>query len=240
MTNTLPDSATRTPFLTIHSTPIYFSENWNAGIGGGLWSTGLAMARYLATQLPSSCLNERNILELGSGNGLLAVCVLAACNSGGKLSQLVVTDTGQLHLDCIRATLAANAHVSQQATVTVVEHKWGEFCAVDKRDTSIQARVQQGTVKFDIILGSDVAYRPELYDPLIASLQAYSHADTVCLIGVTMKDTTVDFFVKLQQAGFCYQRLADSLLDEEFRGVDFGIFVMQRRAKKPLLQYKSR
>jgi hypothetical protein len=35
------------PFLIIGTIPIYFQEDWNTGIGGGLWSTGLAMAQYL-------------------------------------------------------------------------------------------------------------------------------------------------------------------------------------------------
>ncbi len=35
-----------TPFLSINKIPIVFSEDWDTGIGGGLWSTGLAIAKY--------------------------------------------------------------------------------------------------------------------------------------------------------------------------------------------------
>mmetsp|Transcript_23731 Transcript_23731/g.47308 ORF Transcript_23731/g.47308 Transcript_23731/m.47308 type:complete len:346 (-) Transcript_23731:131-1168(-) len=34
------------PFLFINKIPIVFSEDWDTGIGGGLWSTGLAIAKY--------------------------------------------------------------------------------------------------------------------------------------------------------------------------------------------------
>ena len=34
------NSSSKSPFITIDGTPIYFSEDWDTGIGGGLWSTG--------------------------------------------------------------------------------------------------------------------------------------------------------------------------------------------------------
>jgi len=35
------DDSTRSPaFLTINDVPIYFNEDWDIGIGGGLWTTG--------------------------------------------------------------------------------------------------------------------------------------------------------------------------------------------------------
>ena len=72
-------------FLRINNTPVYFQEDWDTGIGGGLWSTGLAFARYLEHH-PQHALssldalhktNKLSLLELGSGNGFLAICMLA-------------------------------------------------------------------------------------------------------------------------------------------------------------------
>ena len=34
-------------FLKIGTIPVYFQEDWGTGIGGGLWLTGLALAKYL-------------------------------------------------------------------------------------------------------------------------------------------------------------------------------------------------
>ncbi len=39
-------------FLSIDDTPVYFREDWNTGIGGGLWSTGLAIAKVSISTLP--------------------------------------------------------------------------------------------------------------------------------------------------------------------------------------------
>jgi hypothetical protein len=80
--------------------------------------------------------------------------------------------------------------------------------------------------KFDVILGSDVAYRPDLYGPLVASLVELSHRSTVAYLGVTMADTRPDFFRLLTGSGFEYRRLDDRLLDPEYRGWAFGVFVV--------------
>ena len=242
----------REPFISIHNVPIYFAEDWRTGIGGGLWSTGLALARYFGTDPTVSSLRRLcqhsnskargvSVLELGSGNGFLAVCFAAlAVAQNIPIKDLVVTDTAD-HLDMIRETIAANPHtVKTVETATVMEHLWGIFSKDDDTDgttcvgerTDAQAAVQNGTMKFDLILGSDVAYREALYDPLIRSIQQFSHAKTVSLIGVTMADTTPEFFDRLDKAGLDYQMLADHLLEPEYRGTTFGIFVIQPKQKR--------
>ena len=276
---------------------MYFEEDWDTGIGGGLWSTGLAIGKYLTTsnnqhakQLlvelsrrkdsrcdtssmtasPSSTVSPLTVLELGSGNGFLAVCLLALAQHVRTQQQqqqqqrasdtpvpllirdLVITDT-QDHLDMIRTTLEANAHLlgsddntdpSPSCRVQVLEHLWGEFQEPTISHTNDFGRkesgetikegirpeqVQEGTCTFDLIVGSDLAYRKELYDPLIASLQRFSSPHTVSMIGVTMADTTPSFFRKLSDAGFTYVRMADHLMDREFRGNLFGIFLISKK-----------
>merc|ERR1719416_358175 len=94
-------------FITINDIPIYFSEDWDVGIGGGLWSTGLAMAKYFEQHADDVANNLKRLarvkflrnsqqrgekrrehhdtrgrdgisaLELGSGNGFLSVCLSA-------------------------------------------------------------------------------------------------------------------------------------------------------------------
>jgi predicted nicotinamide N-methyase len=249
-------------FMKIGDTQLYFAEDWNTGIGGGLWSTGLAMARYFGTPHAASCIQRLHaqkrkqnglglsVLELGSGNGFLSVCLMALARN--SFANLVVTDTED-HLPMIRQTLAANSHILQadnnNVPIHVLEHLWGEFPSptvsasdaepantnASPESMSLPDRVLQGRHQFDLIIGSDVAYRKELYDPLIASLQQFCHAQTVALIGITMADTTPSFFRLLTKAGFVYERFADHLLDSDFRGKTFGVFVIR---KKPSNQAK--
>lgn len=231
----------KNPYLCIHGVPVYFCEDWRTGIGGGLWSTGLSLGRYFGTapaalslqRIADSAGNGLSVLELGSGNGFLAVCIAAlAAARNIDIRQLVVTDDAD-HLDMIRKTIAENSHAcSTVRKVTVMEHLWGVFSDVNSTErangeVNIDLAVRGGTVKFDLIIGSDVAYRDFLYDPLIRSIQQFSHPQTVSLIGVTMSDTTPDFFARLDQAGMAYQKFADFLIEPEYRGTTFGIFVIQ-------------
>lgn len=210
------------PFLIIRDQPIYFREDWSAGIGGGLWSTGSALAHYLKSEhaVKQNRGGNWNVLELGSGNGLLSVCLAA----WGSIQSLVVTDLDDQHLQLIRKTLQKNQHILQNTNVHVVKHKWGDFDGLDDEAWT--------NIDFDLIIGSDVAYREELYDPLIASLQHFVQANTIVLLGVTMADTKAIFFDHLQKAGFRYEKLADCLMPVNFRGTTFGIFVIRKKSKR--------
>lgn len=258
------NALSRTPFLTIHEQPVYFAEDWATGIGGGLWSTGLALGQYFQTEHAKLCIERLtqyklsdggvanrkiSVLELGSGNGFLSVCFLAVlASAAGKaennapasvqLSELVTTDRED-HLDMIRSTLFANEHIvnileEDGGKIYVLEHRWGEFQLVEKDErrtttSNLVERIRQGRHTFDLIIGSDLAYRKDLYDPLISSLNRFSGRDTVVMIGVTMADTTPMFFQKLRENGFDYFKLADHLLEPNFRGKTFGIFILQKR-----------
>jgi Putative methyltransferase. len=221
------------PFLSVEGVPVYFEENWSTGIGGGLWSTGKAMAMYFVNHrlllrqniknlVPLNSSGEINALELGSGNGLLSVCLCAAV--GDLIQKVAVTDLED-HLELIHRTLSANSHIVtmeennrggvKKPFLSVKEHHWGSFDDYCEDE------------KYDFIFGSDVAYRDWLHEPLIKSLKHYSHPGTISLIGVTMHDTKPQFFRLLKENGFTYQRLPDLQMEPEYRGTTFGLFVIQ-------------
>ena len=99
---------------------------------------------------------------------------------------------------------------------------------------------------FDLIIGSDVAYRDYLHEPLIDALKEFSSSSssssssttsiipTVSLIGITMNDTKPIFFQKLIQAGFQYEKLAEHLFDTEYNTCSrqFGIFAITRTSSQ--------
>ena len=229
------------PFLYIRGIPVYFREDWRTGIGGGLWSTGLALGRYFGTDAAQSNLrnfrprgaHSLSILELGSGNGFLAVCIAAAITAmdSMRVQDFVITDELD-HLDLIRTIIQANPNAMKCVdNLSVMEHRWGMFPS-NSSEVSKNAIVLDGTKKFDLIVGSDVAYRESLYDPLIKSILQFSHSHTVTLIGVTMIDTTPEFFHRLDRAGLFWQKFADHLLEPKFRGTTFGIIAIQRKEER--------
>lgn len=247
------ETSSEKAFATIGGKEVFFSEDWDAGIGGGLWSTGAAQAKYFENHTTTVRKNLKGLvgtkkdgnqssiraIELGSGNGYLSVCLVAM--AGDLISELVVTDLAD-HLPLINKTFEQNTHLvdissaeckatlnsdthneSSQTKAFITEHKWG----VVEGDDSVV-----GT--FDFIFGSDLAYRDSLHAPLISSLDRLSHENTVSLIGVTMTDTKPSFFQSLKKAGFRYERLSDYMLEPEFRGTTFGLFVIQRSILKPM------
>lgn len=255
------------------SIPIYFHEDWDTGIGGGLWSTGLAMSHYLLDHPELLLRNLRNIqkekrrtdgdndddglsvIELGSGNGLLSISLAAVItaitrqqqqndNSNSNscdsciVKEIIITDDAQ-HLDLMQTTIDSNPQAIQGiGRVHAVEHMWGQFRDVannyippsNARETTIQHEIETRQKKFDLVLGTDVVYRAHLYDIFITSILQLSHPHTVILVGVTMLDTTAEFFTKLDAAGFRYTRISNHTLRTEYRnGTTFGIFMIARR-----------
>lgn len=256
--------------LTIRGQAICLQEDWSSGIGGGLWSTGVAMGHYFGTRHfmeQSSLMTQAGpdrpfrVLELGSGNGFLSVCLAVALTSQPQQQEqrkhpraieIVATDTAD-HLDLMRSTVDKNLGLMGNlidkngeplSSISVREYLWGskdggKFVDLDDNGGSTDNKAGPNggggeeeasalQTPFDLIIGSDLAYRDELHDPLIAALQVFATPATVTLLGVTMIDTKPVFFHKLVQAGFRYEKLADHLLEPTFRGYNFGIFVIQR------------
>jgi len=298
---------------------IYLNEDWDSGIGGGLWTTGLALGKYFATsphflqqfrllRLARRVWNTNNccgatranggasttatdnqplrVLELGSGNGFLGVCLVtavavAAANSGGDADgwpgiEVVVTDTAE-HLPLMKKTIDSNLKrilpqiLGDQRKRSERHHqstrrRQQQECDDDDDDESDPLSVSSspapplpsidtegiasvreylwgedydfgggnGSKHFDLIVGSDVAYRDHLHDPLIAALKEFSPPPpghpTVALLGVTMNDTKPVFFEKLASEGFRYEKLADHLFGAEFSTCSrqFGVFAVTR------------
>lgn len=225
---TLTSTHKQKPLLFIGEYPIYLVEDWSKGIGGGLWSTGLALAEYFNTSHAETQLYRhkvQRVLELGSGNGFLAVCLWRACPT---LHQIVVTDTAE-HLGLMRETISTNGMQNELDTrkIVVQEYLWGSGPLVEMEDNDEKDSISK---PFDLIVGSDLAYRDELHDPLIQTiLDMSTPGRTVTLLGVTMNDTKPIFFHKLSAAGLQYERLADHLLAPTYRGVNFAIFCIQRQ-----------
>ena len=175
-------------FLTISTSsntnkiiPVCFEEDWNVGIGGGLWSTGLALAYYFidhrldfARQL-SNIVRRRKassmkMIELGSGNGFLSI-VLSACLLACRYeclidfhTDLVATDLED-HLNMIRRTMQSNDHIVELDTEKEAE-KYDQQTYSEKIKISVKEHAWgvfsnceamiASDEKFDFIFGRQV------------------------------------------------------------------------------------
>ncbi|GMI50417.1 hypothetical protein ScalyP_jg3227 [Parmales sp. scaly parma] len=206
---------------TVRGQPIKMNESWGAGIGGGLWSTGKALAAYFEANpaFLNKSLGNKRCIEVGSGNaynGMLLATIVPTCS-------VVVTDIFK-HVAFMKETIIENRASLENcgADVKAAEYDWGA-------EPDIK---QLGHDQFDFIFGSDVAYRDYLHDPLIDAFDKLSHVNTVILIGVTKTDTSTEFFTKLNKRNFSYTRFHDNQLDPEFRGNIFGLYFIQRERKQ--------
>lgn len=107
--------------------------------------------------------------------------------------EVVITDRAD-HLDLIRRNAETNAIISAPTTkVTVLEYDW-----LNDDVNHLEP------LPFDVIIGTDVAYCEELYEPVVAALRRIAGPETLILLGVTRTDTRPPFFRLLQEAGFDY------------------------------------
>mmetsp|Transcript_58402 Transcript_58402/g.142822 ORF Transcript_58402/g.142822 Transcript_58402/m.142822 type:complete len:209 (-) Transcript_58402:455-1081(-) len=133
-------------------------------------------------------------------------------------------------------------------TVMVEEYLWGDsadqlfLSKNDKNDINTNNNNEEHEEEgFDLIFGSDLAYRDDLHDPLIDAFhkltptsktkRSTTTTTTTILLGVTMIDTKPIFFHKLDDAGFHYEKLADHLVEPQFRGQQFGLFLIWKKKK---------
>ncbi|EJD01274.1 uncharacterized protein FOMMEDRAFT_110963 [Fomitiporia mediterranea MF3/22] len=118
------------------------------GCGGIAWPAGEVLSRYIARR-PRSSLLGKNVIELGSGTGLVG---LVAASSGA--SRVWITDQAPM-LDIMRENVTLNGLGD---TTHVVEYNWG----FPKPD-ALPSRA-------DLILAADCVYFEPAFPLLVATL----------------------------------------------------------------------
>ncbi|KAK1931313.1 Protein-lysine methyltransferase METTL21D [Phytophthora citrophthora] len=210
-------------------TLLEFECDWAPGIGGSVWTSGELLAAHLELQREHyrSIFDGARVLELGSGTGYVGL-MIAACF---KPSHVYLTDLSThlngLHRNIERNTGALRAGVQ----VHVSELSWGSV----EQETSLLesiAATSDGKVEdapqVDVILGTDVAYLRELYDPLLHTMNRLATSRTLILLGLNRADTRLTFFRQLERDGFEYYKIPDLKLPQEYWGRDFGLFEIRR------------
>ncbi|KAJ7688430.1 putative methyltransferase-domain-containing protein [Mycena rosella] len=155
------------------------------GCGGVAWPAGEVLAQYLVKQGPNS-LQGKNILELGSGTGLVG---LVAAMLGGTVC---LTDQAPL-LDIMRENVAIN---KVSALCVVAELNWGE---------PIPADIPQP----DVILAADCVYFEPAFALLVQTLYELSGPDTEILFCYKKRRKADKRFFALLKKKFRWTDVAD-------------------------------
>ncbi|CEG44827.1 Putative N2,N2-dimethylguanosine tRNA methyltransferase [Plasmopara halstedii] len=233
------EDATTIVWLRVHvdddsqsETMLGFECNWKPGIGGSIWTSGVLLAAHLELyrEYYRTIFEGARVVEIGSGTGYVGLMV-AACF---RPAHVYLTDLST-HVNGLQRNVERNARaVRTGVQVHVSELSWGsleqemdllESMAVtsDVNDNKIKAASQ-----IDVILGTDVAYLQELYDPLLHTINHLATSRTLILLGLNRVDTSHAFFQQLEQNGFEYYKIPDFKLPKNYWGRDFGLFEIRR------------
>ncbi|KAF4044740.1 Lysine methyltransferase [Phytophthora infestans] len=206
-----------------------FECDWAPGIGGSIWTSGELLAAHLELQREyfRSIFDGARVVELGSGTGYVGL-MIAACF---KPAHVYLTDLST-HIQGLHRNVERNAGaVRAGVQVHVSELSWG--CS--EQETGLLESIaatsdgSDGNLEaVDVILGTDVAYLRELYDPLLHTMNRLATSRTLILLGLNRADTRHTFFQQLERDGFEYYKIPDFKLPQEYWGRDFGLLEIRR------------
>ena len=177
------------PLLMLHNTSGGKIEGRHAitDVSGG---ARLHAARYAALA-PK---RQLRILELGAGTGVAGLFA-AKC-----LEARVVLTDAEDHLELLRDNVRRN-NLGERVSVQLFDWK-------DEKTWDL-------TSEPDLILCTDNAYHPSLYEPLAAALERCLAGGAKGLFGVTKTDTSFAFFELLTARGLDY-RFAEAPADDYY------------------------
>lgn len=141
-----------------------------------LWASSIGLAQYLSTD---NALLGRRALEIGCGLGLAGI---AAAMAGAKV---LLTDVNPHAVTFARH----NARRNGCADAGVMRLSW-LFPSLEGR--------------FDVILGSDVIYDPDHFDPIARLIETHLTPGGRAIFAEPCRDVACHFFDTMKERGFTW------------------------------------
>ena len=211
---TMPLSSARR--LTLEQAPCVSSEHAKEAsesadglcTASTVWDAGVVLAAYLYHPNARSNIvsgRMRTCLDLGSGTGIVGLAAAAR----GTFWRVVLTD-----LPSVVPLLRRNAEANRTPTSAMVEAlplRW--------EDGEARRRVA-ARGPFDLIVGGDLLYRPQVVAPLIDALLALAGPQTSILLAASLQhspETLRDFRRAASASGFSVEQLRTAEQHEQWR-----------------------
>lgn len=176
----------------------YGSDDDRWGIYSCIWDGGLGLIEYFRMNEEFS--RETLVLDLGSGTGVVGIGMAA-----GGYSNTVVTD---LH-DAL-GLMKENVTMNPTLNVAVEELAWGEPLPI-----AIKERI--ANTNEILVVGADIVYRQNLFDPLLATLESLwsTKCKVKCIFATQSTRHHLDEFYNCAAArGFRKSHLANVIVPQ--------------------------
>lgn len=150
------------------SPPILISESPQmlaAGSNVGLrtWDACLRLAYYLSTE-GQALIKEKSIIELGAGTGMLSI--LCGQQLGAEI--VMATDGLPEIVKSMEQNIILNSQ--PEAGLNNVHAAHFEWSDTETLTQSIELPNDRDWLKYDVVLGADITYNPEYFEPLATAL----------------------------------------------------------------------
>ncbi|SCU90857.1 LAMI_0E03862g1_1 [Lachancea mirantina] len=219
-----------TPPLKIHE------DGGESGCGGKVWIAGELLCEYLIEKSTSDAVLSRmerglgqtgefeKILELGSGTGLVGICLALLCET--RDLEVYVTDIGGL-IGLMQRNIDLNGVC---AKVHAKELKWG-----DPLEPKFQP--EAGKRKVDLVLAADCVYLEKAFPLLEKTLLDLTSCDDPPMILMSCKKrrkADKHFFQQIKK-NFQVIEIQDFAKFERYLAQRTRLFQLKRVHKKPLM-----
>jgi predicted nicotinamide N-methyase len=191
--------------ITIQQDP---TGELKAGTGATIWDSCLVLCKYFERQNEIS--QPKNILELGAGTGLLSIVL----SKKFPQSNIITTD-----ISSVLSLLKENVCNSNATNITVQELDW--------------MHPKKFNEEFDLIVMSDTITWPELYEPLLKTLELVSTPNTTLIFAHESRnfEKEAKFYSKLSSK-FTFVNIKAEELDPIYQSEDIFVFKARYKSKQ--------
>ncbi|KAI8966969.1 nicotinamide N-methyltransferase-like protein, partial [Mycotypha africana] len=193
---------------------ILLSQDLTNGCGGKIWEAANVMINYFIGKESngSSLLQNKKIVEVGSGTGLVGLAMAKLCPS---IQEMLLTDQLSM-MGLLKENITLN---KLESTVKAEILNWGEDVPSHMLDA-------------DVILASDCIYLEVAFIPLIETLFALTAQkpnETVIYLAYRKRRSADKRFFQLAKKKFIFEEITDDPQRLEYQKQKLHLFIVRRK-----------
>ena len=168
----------------------------DGGEGLHLWEASVVLTRYCLQN--KNIFKNKNIIELGTGCGLLGISILKQISD---ISHYSFSDYQDSVLDNLKSNIKLNK-IKSDGKYDIIKLDWRDYDKIN--------------LKYDIILGSELIYMGACIQELAKSINKILKDDGICMISMPEKRSMTNTFLDyIKKCGLKYKKEYYDINNEE-------------------------